>query len=226
MMKTHYIEELFYPGNKVQLEFYDEQSNKNSYATIVKSLEIERLYLMPVQPNDEIINQLKSGTEVTLVCQHNNGIEKQYFTGQVIQNSISERGLLILNRPNKIQINSSRRNFFRCDVELPFTYYLLEHEYQGKILNLSGCGLYGIIPPNSVLRPSMLIKGDFILPTLAQPLEFEGRVIRLEWLDHGLRQGVAFNFENITESWQNKIIKYLFLRQRELIRQRNIKVYR
>ena len=220
----HYplLEELFYINNQVRVEFYDELSNKRRYQTLVKSYDGNLLRLMLTELHGESPAAIKTGAEIALICHYQNEPTSYFFTTQVLSEPSDESFFLEVSRPTKIQI-ASRRNFFRCNVNLPFNYSHDEQEIPGKVTNLSACGLFAVVKPDENLRLGLVIHAQMLLPTIPQPLKLEGKIVRMESLDKGARQGIAINFENNTENLQNKITKYLFQRQRELINHGQIK---
>jgi c-di-GMP-binding flagellar brake protein YcgR len=224
-MPTNFMDELFYPGNTVQLEFRTDLLAKTILLTRVISIDDERLQLELPLDQDEPFTPIKIGTLLTLSARERDSVKVYYYTTELLEHQPQNLSLIIVKRPSFVQ-NMSRRNFFRCDVDLLFYYWLEETCYRGRAVNLSASGLFGIIDTNPELDTDNIIPLEIMLPTGDEALAVEGKIIRIVKTDQPETSGIAFHYHNPTEKLQNQITKYLFQRQRELIQEGRIKIGR
>ena len=94
------------------------------------------------------------------------------------------------------------------------------------MINLSASGLYGIIETNPLLNPGGILPLEIMIPLFEEAISLEGKVIRIDKTNKAESAGIALQFEHPTEKLQNQLTKYLFQRQRELIREGRIKIGR
>ncbi|HOJ78839.1 MAG TPA: PilZ domain-containing protein [Bacillota bacterium] len=221
MSSDSFNNELFKPGNSIQIEFRDQANVRKVYKTFI--MEANAASLTIILPEDQEIN-IQPGTDLVVICKESS--ENYYFISEIIEIIPGTPPKLILNKPKQIK-TYSRRNFFRCDVDLTLIYWDdSKIEKVGKVINLSASGLYAIVPYDRSLKKSALLHCQINLPTLTEPIFFDAKVIRFERTESETNQGVALSFEGINEKIENDIIKYLFQRQRELIQLGHIKVGR
>lgn len=220
-MPNNTAKKLFKIGSQLLIEFEDNHQNRNIYRTRISEVNDAEIALqLPPAQSVPIEPQTKLAIYLGHVSQG------YYFNAAVIAYQPGNPSLpptLIISWPEQIA-TLSRRKFFRCDVELPF--YYQDHRYQehsGRVINLSASGLLAVVGHNPQLGINMVFNCRFEMPTLTEPLEFEGKIIRLDKTENPSEQGIALNFEDITEKFQNEVIKYLFQRQRELINERQMK---
>jgi c-di-GMP-binding flagellar brake protein YcgR len=224
-MPKNFMDELFYPGNTVQLEFRPDFIAKTILLTSVVNITDELLQLALPLAEDEKFNPIKPGTLLTLSAREKHSTKIYYYTAELLEHHDGNPSILILRRPAFIQ-NTTRRNFFRCEVNFLFYYWLKEDCYRGRVMNLSASGLYGIIETNRHLNPGGLLQLEIMLPILDEPLNVEARIIRFDKTYQLGHSGIALHYHNPTEKIQNLITKYLFQRQRELIQEGRIKIGR
>ncbi|MGD8401374.1 MAG: PilZ domain-containing protein, partial [Bacillota bacterium] len=174
---------------------------------------------------NEPFTPIKLGTQLTLSAREKNSTKVYYYNTELLSHQTGNPSILTLKRPSFIQ-NTSRRNFFRCEVSLLFYYQFEENSYRGRVINLSASGLYGIIETNPLLNPGGILPLEIMVPPFEEPLSVEGRVIRINQTDKAESAGIALQFHHPTEKLQNQLTKYLFQRQRELIREGRIKIGR
>ena len=116
------------------------------------------------------------------------------------------------------------RGFYRCDIQLPFTFSIIKGKeivgpYSGRTLNLGGGGMY-FATTCPLLQPGTLLLAEFIpiekrekLPEGVLPGDFMARVIREEigmcdsTLERGYRLAVEFKFPH--KATKNDIVAYL-----------------
>lgn len=221
MPNGSFDDDLFSPGSSIQIEFRDDFHVKNVFKShIEKNTEENLTLLLP----DEIISPIKPKTKL-IVISHATP-QNYFFMADVLEYIPGNPPSLIISKPVTVQ-STSRRNFFRCDVELPLLYQDKSGELKpGKVINLSASGLYAIIEHNHILKTGKIISCEMILPIFVEPLRFDGKITRLEKTENKYNQGIGISFLSTNEKFQNHIIKYLFQRQRELIKSGHIKVGR
>lgn len=213
--------EIFSYGNSLQIEFRDHSKQKKLFKTIVEKVDDHELLL--IIPGSQAI---QPGTKLIVVGRHETDLQNYYFTAEVLAFHQGEPNSITISTPVPMQ-TKSRRRFFRCDVDLFFIYQDQNGtEHRGRIINLSASGLFAIVKNHPYIKPSQQLNCQLHLPTLAEPLRFEGKIIRIEPTEKEEEKGIALNFENATERLQNEITKYLFQRQRELIKLGHIKAGR
>jgi c-di-GMP-binding flagellar brake protein YcgR len=225
-MSDNFIDELFYPGNTVQVEYRENLTAKKILLTIVNSIDEEHIHLIypPEDSNDSAVS-IPVGTGMILCVREKNTTQIYYYSSRLIEHKSGNPDLLVMERPSFAQY-ASRRNFFRCDVDFPFYYWIEKQQYKGLTCNLSASGMYGIIQYDPQLKPEMILQLEIPIPLIPAPLGCEARIIRLSPAENPDQRGVALHFENPDEKLQNELTKYLFQRQRELIKKGMIKIGR
>lgn len=224
-MPGDFIDELFYPGNTVQVEYRENISAKQILLTMVDSIDENRIYLLyPVEPNEPFVS-IPSGTGMILCVKEKNTTQIYYYSSRLVEHKNANPALLVVERPSFAHA-ASRRNFFRCEVDFPFYYWVEDQKYKGLACNLSASGLYGIIQYNPQLQPKMVLQLELRVPLIPSSLSCEARIIRINPAEKPDLRGIALHFENPNEKLQNELTKYLFQRQRELIKKGMIKIGR
>jgi c-di-GMP-binding flagellar brake protein YcgR len=225
-MPANFMDELFYPGNTVQLEYRPDFISKTTLLTSVISLTDEFIQLaLPLMEGEKFI-PIKAGTFLTLSAREKKSTHVYYYTVELVEHHEGNPSLIVVKRPSFVQ-NTTRRNFFRCEVNLLFYYWLEKKCYRGRVINLSASGLYGIIEANNHhLKPGILLPLEIVLPIFEAPLTVEAKIVRINKTDQTSHFGIALTYRNPTEQIQNQITKYLFQRQRELIQEGRIKIGR
>jgi c-di-GMP-binding flagellar brake protein YcgR len=227
-MPANLIDELFYPGATIQIEFRLSPTAKQLLLTSVDSLTDDVIKLLLPLTEDDPFTPVPVGTKIVLSVREKKTTQIYYYTAELLEHCVGNPSLLVVRRPSPIQF-SSRRNFFRCEVDFYFYYRNEEEYYRGQAVNLSASGLYGIINCNPHLSPGGLIQLEiplFSLNDSGEPLTVEARIIRIEQTDRPDQSAIAVHFHNPPEKAQNLITKYLFQRQRELIQKGMIKIGR
>jgi c-di-GMP-binding flagellar brake protein YcgR len=224
-MPENFMDELFYSGNTVQIEYRPDFITKTILLTRVLNITDDSLQLELPLAENEPFAPIKLGTQLTLSAREKKSTKIYYYNTELLNHQPGNPSLLTLKRPSFIQ-NTSRRNFFRCEVSLLFYYKFEEDYYRGRIINLSASGLYGIIETNHLLNPGGILPLEIIIPIFEEPLIAEGKVIRINKTDKAESSGIALHFYHPTEKLQNQLTKYLFQRQRELIQEGRIKIGR
>lgn len=222
-MPANFLDELFYPGNTVQIEYRETLLSKVVLLTSVESISEETIRLQLMPTDSPAFTPIKAGTGLAISVREKNTNQVYFYTSELIEHQTGNPSLLIIRRPPLIQ-TLSRRNFFRCDVDFQFYCEVEAVKYKGKAVNLSASGLYGIIHKELPLKPGDILPLELFLPTLSEPLAVEAKIIRFQKIEGDNNWGLALHFTNPEEKFQNIITKYLFQRQRELIKKGRIKI--
>ncbi len=212
------LEQLLRPGKEIQLEFNGNNNNKITYKTrVIRCAQKEFLALL-MYSNETTLNDLKEGTTVNLICR---GESKNVFCfgTEFIELKPGELPILIVTRPQKIE-NASRRNFFRCEVRLPFTYFQRNKEYKGDAINLSAGGLFAVIDVEPSIKTGSRLACKLFLPKTKDPIMFVGNVVGIRHINN--IDGIALSFQNLGKDQQTQIVKYLFEQQRIILIQKRI----
>lgn len=212
------LEQLLRPGKEIQLEFTGLNGENIVYQTrVIRSMQTEYLALL-MAASDETLFQLSTGTTVTLTCRSDSK-NVFTFTTEFVEIKPGELPILIVIRPIKIE-NASRRNFFRCEVKLQFSYYLKNRDYQGEVINLSAGGLFTVIEVDPSIIVGTRLACKLFLPKTKAPILFVGRVIDIRKQES--IAGLALTFQNLTKDQQTKVVKYLFDQQRAMLVQKRV----
>jgi len=222
LMDSNFLfKKLFNSGNSLQIEFRDHSKQKKLFKTVIEKMgDREVTLILPVS------QQIPPGTKLVVIGRHDADLKNYYFTAEILAFHQGDPATITISMPVTMQ-TTSRRRFFRCDVDLFFIYQDdTETEYRGRIVNLSASGLFAIVKDNPSLKLHQIITCQLHLPTSVEPIRFEGKVIRVESTENDDEKGIALDFVNISEKIKNEITKYLFQRQRELIKMGHIKAGR
>jgi c-di-GMP-binding flagellar brake protein YcgR len=212
------LEQLLRPGREIQIEFNGSNGDKITYKTrVIRCIQNEYLALLMFS-NEITLNELKEGASVTLTCR---GESKNVFcfVTEFVELKPSELPILIVVRPQKID-NASRRNFFRCEVRLQFSYFLRNKEYKGEVVNLSAGGVFAVIDVDPSIIVGSRLACKLNLPKTKDSIMFVGRVVGIRKIDNA--QGIALSFQNLTKEQQTQIVKYLFDQQRVMLVQKRV----
>lgn len=222
-MNGSLIKQLFTDGNSIQIEFRDERRIKRVYQTLINLVSDNQIKLF--LPEDKPI-PIHPGIKLSVSVYSAQKSDTCYFISEILDYRQEDPSSLTISMPEPVR-TISRRKFFRCDVDLPFSYLDREkNEQKGTVTNLSACGLKVIVFSDKRLKPLQYLDCAITLPTIPDPLKFTAKIVRIEPAEKDFQKALALNFENITEKFQNDITKYLFQRQRELIQLGHIKVGR
>jgi hypothetical protein len=219
------IEQIFTPGNAVEIFFSQYIGNIKSISAEVKAFQKGNLYFTTGAEGTEDL--LYAGAEVTLQYKSSENIK--YLLGAYrITEVIREASILISAKPwesNSLQYRyfapqvetpwkvyaTSLRRFFRVKVDLPF-YYTLDEELTkiiqvGRIMDLSVGGLFAVVNPDPRLLLGSRFNFELHLPKVL-PLELRGEVVRSQTIEN-TKLGIALDFLNISEDNRDQIARYL-----------------
>lgn len=212
------LEQLLRPGKEIQFEFMGMNGEPIVYKTrVIRTMQVEYLALL-MASNEETLLQLSAGASVTLTCW---GESKSVFnfTTEFVETKPGELPILVVIRPTKIE-NASRRNFFRCDVKLQFSYYMKNKDFRGEVINLSAGGLFAVVEVDSSIIVGTRLACKLFLPKTKAPIIFVGRVVDIR--KHESAAGLALSFQNLTKDQQTQVVKYLFDQQRVMLVQKRV----
>ncbi len=207
MFKTP--QDVFKPGSSLIVQFSDAigqiKECTGIIKTIIRSTKENKLFIELEQK--ELAKKILQGTELTISFQDYEG-QKHKFGTYVIEKKTDEGEPLILANPIEVDYTSFRR-FIRAEVTLPFRYSLNDRSGLGKVVNLSGCGLFAVVNLNSAFKASEIIDFEFELPEKTKPMRLSGRIIRVEIVGNPVMHGIAIDFEFIDIYDQTEIAVYV-----------------
>ena len=203
------VEDVFKLGNTINIRFSDQIGQiKDCQArikNIIKGMKEDKLYLE--FSDKEIVALINKGTELT-VCYLTEEGEKRQFGTYIIEQKLRDDQSLVLAKPVAIDYTSFRR-YHRVDVDLPFRYFVGEKVYNGKVVNLSACGLFAIIEPQIIIKGGSVLQFEFNLPRNSRPTRLSGKVIRDELIGNPIKQGIAIDFEHIDKYNQAELMVFV-----------------
>lgn len=104
----------------------------------------------------------------------------------------------------------SRRQYFRVDLNLP----LRVRGRAGTVKNLSGNGLLAVVP-HGLLAVGERYDVEFGVPGIPRPVIATARVVRIS---PGAEDLVGMAFDALTARTRENLVRFIFCRQRELLR--------
>lgn len=231
MLSENILQKYFSTGKQAKIDFRDENNERYSYSVLIGTW--NRNIVTMFFNMGEVYQNIKFGTPLLLSCFDPETKKDVYFTSSVVRFNAGFPQSLEIDMPQeyvhspapKTTVNS-RRRFFRCDVDLPFVYYSEENlKQRGKVTNLSASGLYARVTNFDFVQQSAIIFCELELPDVSDKLVIKSQIVRINQLsDSRSKVGVALDFMDVSEHIQNHITKYLFRRQRELIKLKQIHI--
>jgi c-di-GMP-binding flagellar brake protein YcgR len=141
------------------------------------------------------------------------------FSATIVGRKWQNIPLLVINKPDTF-IKIQRRNYMRLPIKLESYFRLVGDESDFKkaeTLNISGGG--ALIITEEAIEEGQNIEFELYIPN-RKPFFCLAKVVRL--LERGTEKGgrnkAAIEYYDITESKRDKIINYIFEKQREWIR--------
>jgi len=202
-------------GNIVHL-IYPLGNEFITFRSSIQNLTEQQIHL-EILKNSPPFNIFKVGDQVILLFLNDNEIYK-YVSRTTILEFNEKISTIKTAKPADLEIGLRRRSY-RCEVNLPFSFYCCRTQYSGRVFNLSETGLWAAITE----KPTKLKVGETLLAGITfpiantQPVLFDGKVIRLQEPYQNFPLGLALSFEKLKSEDQKLIIKYIFQRQRELL---------
>jgi len=202
------VQQPFKPGARVQMDVAATKNapRRTAYTTIVAA-EPHRLVL-GVPPDGSGTARIQPGTELTLW--RYKGITTYMTTVTVIAAKRGDPPLIVTSAPRATRA-LDRRTFYRVKAGLPFR----SGEVAGEVRDLSGNGLLVAIPAGP-FSPGGLYEVEVDVPGAASTLCAAARAVRVQPGETEDLVGMAF--EKINRQTQEELVRYIFRRQRELIR--------
>lgn len=203
------VEDVFKLGNTINIQFADQIGQIKEcqvlIKNIIKGMKEDKLYLEFSEKDlAELINK---GSELT-VWYLTEEEEKRQFATYIIEQKLRDDQSLVLAKPVAIDYTSFRR-CHRVDVDLPFRYFVGDKVCNGKVVNLSACGLFAIIEPQIIFKEGSILQFEFDLPKNSRPTHLSGRVIRDELIGNPIKQGIAIDFERIDKYDQAELMVFV-----------------
>jgi len=165
--------------------------------------------------------QVQTGT-LAIMSLTKPGDAEYTFKTHVLEDSSKE---LFLRHTNNLE-RTQQRNWLRVDVNIPVNATLMEEArmgdtLSGTIIDISGGGLSMILPVK--LQSDSVLLLNFKLPGHGQIMDLPVKVVRVIESSAGKPSKIVYSvaFENEINLIREKIIKYVFEKQREnlMIRQ-------
>jgi hypothetical protein len=206
-----FLQQHFSKQLDIKIEYNNDRGRVICYCATVHSFQSDCLTISLA--DNEQLELLKVGQSLILLTDISEEKKNVYFQA-VIQELLPGQPLILkLSRPEEVDIRYLRE-FFRCEVSLPFRYIDASVlEFAGEITNLSASGLSGVIDYDSTIKLNNWIEVQFKLPSHPKPLRLTAQIVRITSLSES-KQEIAVQFTAISETCQNQIIKFLFAWQR------------
>ena len=216
-MDESLLDTLFASGNKLFVEFVNDQNTLNSLQTTVEDLEGEYLVLKTPVVKDAPVS-FRESQELTLWCleKHN---QQAYVTNVVVIDVCQgDNELLVCSKPVKIDKTSLRR-FSRFDVNLPFRYKVKDNEVErsGRIKDISISGCYALINPDPQVEKGTLLEFIVAVPGKSSELVLNVNVIRIDIPAKGEQYltGLAIDYQDLLDD-DRETLYYYYIFQLQL----------
>lgn len=212
------IEQIFKPGNAIQLIFSESLGQIQSFTATVKNFMEEGLLI--VVEEEDINNLLDTGAEMIIQYESPEGT-KYLFNTYKIAKIMKNASKLICARPWKMSSSlqyrylgpqvdmpwkvrsTSLRRYFRIKIDLPFYYKLDDIIHVGRIMDLSLGGLFAVVQPDPRLILQHQLTFQLQLPKTA-PFELQGEIVRSQTIEN-TKLGIAINFLDVPDEKRQAI---------------------
>lgn len=200
------IEKAFRPGSQILLEWFDPQGVYHSARTMLQDVGEQGMCLeAPIERR--MMVRIEPGTEITLACHRKS--DSVVAVVRVTELKPGTPPLLLTTLPQATDRTTQRR-FYRVDVDLPVAF----ENGGGRMLNLSGSGCLLRWEEADAPDPGHQVAFDVKLPSFSLAMSLAGRVVR----SYPSRDRAAVDFVGLTRAQQDELVRYVFLRQNELLR--------
>ena len=199
--------EVFRPGTSVSIEYTDGAGVIRAYNTYIHDAGPDALTL-PLPTESGIPVSVEPGQELDL----RRAEDQEAYRAKVcvLEAVPGQPPLLRVSVPDMVEMRP-RRRFFRVDVDIPFT----AGGHHGRILNMSGSGL--LLAANQVFVEGSRFEISFDLPDSAEKIVARVKVLRALSKRKVNYAGVIF--EDLEPAVQDRLVRHVFVRQRELAKQ-------
>ncbi|NLJ25753.1 MAG: hypothetical protein GX354_10125 [Firmicutes bacterium] len=214
------MEEIIRVNQRVELEAVV-RGEREHYPSRIEILDDNGIVLAaPLRGG--VLEPLRIGDPVKITIQHKDSLYE--FETSILGRRSGHIPYLVVKWPTGLTA-ANRRAFFRLDVLLNMDYAILGSEQvlieppipekRGLVKNLSGCGLLAWVEDEPDLHRGSRLLVDIHLPETSGTTI--ARVVRKEPIpeDHRGRVAVGLQMEDISPTFQDEIIGYLFQQQRE-----------
>lgn len=139
------------------------------------------------------------------------------FDVEVLETADREKGYVTIKKTSEASI-SQRRKYFRVDTMINVDINVIEEngfEEKTKTINLSGGGLKFYL--KGKIKEDQLVNMFIYLPN--GTIEVKSRIIKVDKVQDYLKRKVASaEFIEINEEDRNEIVKFVFMKERELLK--------
>lgn len=200
----------------------ENESFPEYYPVRVEDMQDQYVYLSIPMKKGRLL-RFEPGQEVKCVFKN---AQKYYgFVGTVEEINLQPIPVLKIHMPNSCTMVPQRRNYVRLPVTLPVRFkpkrnpYPEKGEgdyYEGQTVNISAGGI--LFCTNIQLEFEQKIDIEFDIPD-QDSLSCTGHVLRISEAkaDTPRSRWIAVQYDNISAADQDKIFKYIFQKERELI---------
>lgn|GEM_PF-637218 len=197
----------FGAGAQILVEFVDGGGRPRSLQAHVEQSTADRMVLQPL-PNQPGAAVPDIGRRVHLRFLREVGSA----VARVVSRG-SPESPLVLTRPMRL-VRESRRRLYRIDVQLAAETSL----GPARVVNLSGSGCLLALPEgDDPAAPGTQVEVRLPLPGAPTPVRVRGRIVREFRPEAGGRR-IGVDFGRLPAREEDAIVRYVFLRQAELLR--------
>jgi c-di-GMP-binding flagellar brake protein YcgR len=201
------IEQIFFPGSRVIIEYSDHGGSLKNCVTKVEDIEGAYLVLQtPVIDNKAL--SFRESQELTL-RRLDDEMKEAYVTNVfVIDIRQGKVPLLVCSKPKKINRTSLRR-FSRFGVNLPLKYKVNKLRGKGQLNDLSLTGCYAEIELCPEVKEGSVLELHVAIP--GEPgVTVWGKVIRVDIAGENSCAGVAIDYTELNEGARESLYNYIF----------------
>lgn len=204
----------------IQVASADEEEGHKEYKSRIAELDDERLFIeIPLDEKTGRFKKLHLGDELSVYFLTEGGV-KNYFNSYVYGFKEEVVKMVIITKPAPESITKiQRRNFFRVSAELEIAVKLMDQiRFVALTEDVSGGGISFRCEGKWKLGAHQEISCWLLVPYkngTVEHVQFNAEIVRAVKLETGKQQVMA-KFKSISESEQQKIIRFCFERQFDL----------
>ena len=203
----------------VEVEVDPHTTSSKSYQTRVEDINENGIVIATPMENRVLVNL---SPETTVILWHNDHSASFAHYCKVKARIYEPLPLTFLDWPYEIK-KVQRRNFVRVPASIKFDFSLGDRDQKGKEIyhqgitsDLSGGGIK--FNTDVSMKKNDQLKIKLYIPDEEKPLELLGNVAWIVNLESTGKFAVGISFSKINESLRDVIIRYEFIKQRELIK--------